>query len=74
MTETFVVTKEQAAKVAAVHAAAERIVEAKQAVTEARDGYRLALAAAVDAGVSLTVLGRELGVTRQRVKRIIDGD
>lgn len=57
----------------AILRAAERVRDAEEALLARREEYRQAIALAHDDGVSLSAIGRELGVTRQRVKQIIDG-
>jgi DNA-directed RNA polymerase specialized sigma24 family protein len=68
------VAKDNADLIAAIHTAAQAVREAEQALAQRRAEYRRALEAAYASGISLSALARELGVTRQRVKRIIDGN
>jgi DNA-directed RNA polymerase specialized sigma24 family protein len=57
----------------AILRASERVRAAEATLGQRREDYREAIAAAHSAGVSLAAIGRALGVTRQRVKRIIEG-
>jgi Homeodomain-like domain len=54
--------------------AVERLDRAEGELEAARQERQEALRAAHDAGMSLAELGRFLGVSRQRVARIIAGD
>jgi hypothetical protein len=68
------VATDPAELIRAVHAAAQRVTDAESDLSAARRDYWKALSNAHKGGVSLATLGRELGVTRQRIKRIIDGE
>jgi hypothetical protein len=52
--------------------AAQRVREFETGLTDARAELREAIRAAVDAGVSMSAVARELGITRQRVKQLLD--
>jgi hypothetical protein len=54
--------------------AAERVREAEQGLTSARYDLREAMRAARGAGASFSAIGRRLGITRQRVQRVLDED
>jgi hypothetical protein len=60
--------------IAAIQRAAQSVSEDKQKLAESRARYRKAIADAHAQGFSLAALGRALGVSRQHVKRIIDGE
>jgi DNA-directed RNA polymerase sigma subunit (sigma70/sigma32) len=65
---------EHSKRIQAVRAAAEAVRTAERDLASKRAAYRKAVADAHEAGVTLAALGTELGVTRQRVRRIIDGE
>lgn len=58
----------------AIRHALEGIKNAEADLAARRAEYRRAIAAAHAGGLSLSAIGRELGVSRQRVKNIIDED
>lgn len=64
---------DQAKHLRAILRASQRVREADARLDQRREEYRQAIARAYEAGVPLAAIGRELGVTRQRVKRIIEG-
>jgi hypothetical protein len=66
------VTDDAQGLIAAIQTAAESVRMAETDLARRRADYRRAIADAHAAGVSLAAIGRELGITRQRVKRIID--
>lgn len=62
---------ELADKIAAVSKAAAELREAEQVQRETRARFRAVLIEAHDAGASYGLLGRVVGLSRQRVARII---
>lgn len=71
--ESAIVTPEQERLLEAVVKASGQVRDVEEALVEHRAASRQAIAAAYAGGVSLAAIGRALGVTRQRIKRIIDG-
>ena len=55
----------------AVRGAFERVAEAERELQAARKARAAALAAAREGGVSLAAIGRELGLSRQRIAAMI---
>jgi hypothetical protein len=52
--------------------AARRVQQAEEGLASARAELRVAIREASDAGISLSAIGRELGITRQRVKQLLE--
>jgi hypothetical protein len=48
------------------------VQQAEEGLTSARAELRMAIREASDAGISLSAIGRELGITRQRVKQLLE--
>jgi hypothetical protein len=63
-----------AAQITEVEDAAAALRTAENELDEARERFRVALIAANDAGASLALLGRTVGLSRQRVAQIIGRD
>lgn len=72
MPEKRRVANELQRRLAAIHAASERVSDAQDQLARRRLEYRQAIAEAVDAGWSQSALSRELGVSRQQVSRLIE--
>ena len=63
---------EQDRALRAVEKAAGRAVGAENALRAQRAALKDAVRAAVDVGVSLSAIGRAIGVSRQRVKQMLE--
>ncbi len=61
-------------RLAKVRQTKQRLDAAERDTRTAREAFRQAIADAQNAGVSLTAIGKELGVSRQRVYRIMRGE
>jgi hypothetical protein len=61
-----------AEKLSELESAAEALRQAEDGLEAARERFRAALVAARDAGASLALLGRNVGLSRQRVAQIIE--
>lgn len=70
--EILSVADEPGQAIAAILAASRRVTEAESAVAQARAEFRRSIATAYASGVSLTEIGRALGISRQRVKVLRD--
>jgi hypothetical protein len=62
-----------AEKLAAVNRAAAELREAEDGIARARQEFRRAIAEAHEAGASYGLIGRQVGLSRQRVARIVQG-
>lgn len=71
--ENAPVASDEGKHLRAIVRAAERVRDTEGVLGQRREEYRQAITLAYDSGVSLASIGRELGVSRQRVKRIIEG-
>lgn len=61
------------AEIAKVRKAADRVRQAEEALARERAAFRATLAEVHENGVTLTRIGKELGVTRQRVYALLRG-
>jgi DNA-directed RNA polymerase sigma subunit (sigma70/sigma32) len=64
--------QDTAKALARLQKASQRVRQAESGLASARLELRVAIVASYEAGASMTAIGEVLGITRQRVKQLLD--